>query len=101
MGVDCLCEQMGGRACRTDFRKGESLGARDHLIVYSKPVIKPDWLSQSDYDAAPANLQVRELRISPRKGVKGKILVTTLCNAKEYRLGPYIRITMLWQSKFG
>jgi len=85
MGVDCLCEQMGGRARSTDFRKGESLGARDHLIVYSKPVIKPDWLSQSDYDAAPSTLQVRELRISPRKGVKGKILITTLCNANKYR----------------
>lgn len=85
MGVDCLCEQMGGRARSTDFRKGISLGPRDHLIEYSKPVVKPDWLSQSEYDAAPATLQVRELRVSPRQNVKGKILVTTLCNASKYR----------------
>lgn len=30
-GIDCLCEQMGGRKRSTDFRKGESLGPRDHL----------------------------------------------------------------------
>ena len=85
MGVDCLCEQMGGRVRSTDFRKGESLGARDHLIVYDKPKVKPDWLSQAEYDAEPATLQVRELQVSPGKGVKGKILVSTLCNARQYR----------------
>lgn len=84
-GVDCVCEQMGGRGRSTDFRKGKSLGPRDHLIVYSKPVHKPDWLSQSDYDAAPASLQVRELRLSPRKGKKGKTIVTTLSSSKHYR----------------
>jgi len=79
MGVDCLCEQMGGRGRSTDFRKGESLGKCDHLILYSKPKVKPDWLDQSEYDAAPATLQVRELRLSLGKGVKGKTLVTPLC----------------------
>lgn len=85
IGVDCLCEQMGGRTRSTDFRKGTTLGRRDHLITYSKPPIKPDWLSQSDYDAAPDSLCVRELRFSPRKGIKGKTLVTTLCCAKRYK----------------
>lgn len=87
MGVDCLCEQMGGRGRSTDFRKGKSLGPRDHLIVYSKPKIKPDWLNQSEYDAAPATVQVRELRVSPRKGVKGKTLVTTMSCPKAYKKG--------------
>lgn len=85
MGVDCVCEQMGGRARSTDFRKGTALGTRDHLITYPKPPIRPDWLSESDYDAAPDSLSVRELRFSPRKGVKGKTLVTTLCCAKRYK----------------
>ena len=31
MGVDCLCEQMGSRVRSTDFRKGKSLGPRDHF----------------------------------------------------------------------
>ena len=85
MGVDCLCEQMGGRNRSTDYRTGKSLGPRDHVISYSKPKVKPDWLSQSDYDSAPQSLSVRELQISPRKGVKGKTLVTTLCCAKRYK----------------
>ena len=85
MGIDCLCEQMGGRKRSTDFRKGESLGPRDHLISYTKPKVKPVWLSQSDYDAAPENLSVRELRVSAGKGEKGKILVSTLCCPKRYK----------------
>ena len=85
MEIDCLCEQMGGRKRSTDFRTGESLGPRDHLITYAKPKVKPDWLSQSDYDAAPDNLSVRELRVSKGKGAKGKILVTTLCCPKRYK----------------
>ena len=32
IGVDCLCEQMGGRGRSTHFRKGKSLGPRGHLI---------------------------------------------------------------------
>jgi len=66
-------------------RKGESLGPRDHLITHTKPEVKPDWLSQSDYDAAPDTLRVRELRVSTGKGKKGKILVTTMCCPKRYK----------------
>ena len=47
--------------------------------------MKPDWLSKADYDAAPENLSVRELRVSNGKGGKGKILVTTLCCPKRYK----------------
>ncbi len=36
-GVDGLFEQHGARKRSTDFRLGERLGARDHLIVLSKP----------------------------------------------------------------
>lgn len=85
MGVDCLCEQMSGRARSADFRKGTSLGSRDHLITYSKPRIKPGWLSQLDYDAAPDSVCVREFRFSLGKGVKGKTFVTTLGCAKRYK----------------
>ena len=87
MDVDCLCEQMGGRARSTDFRRGESLGARDHLITYEKPKVKPDWLPQADYDAAPQTLVVRELRCNAGKGNKGKTLVTTMCCPKRYKKG--------------
>lgn len=71
-GIDAVFEQHGSRQRTTDFRRGQRLGARDHLIVLPKPVIKPDWMSRSDYEQAPESLTVRELRSG------GKTLVTTL-----------------------
>jgi len=76
-GVDGLFEQYGARKCSTDFSKGERLGARDHLIVLSKPRTKPDWMSQEDYDRAPATLKVREFKAG------GKIMVTTFLCPKD------------------
>lgn len=72
LGIDAVFEQYGARQRRTDFRCGQRLGPRDHLIVLQKPIHKPDWMSQADYDQAPSTLTVRELRTG------GKILVTTL-----------------------
>ena len=71
-GIDAVFEQHGSRQRTTDFRLGKRLGVRDHLIVLTKPDIKPDWMSQADYEQAPQSLTVRELRTG------GKILVTTL-----------------------
>jgi hypothetical protein len=76
-GVDGVFEQHGAR--RTDFRRGQSLGTRDHLIKLKKPEKKPDWMSQEDFDQAPKCLTVRELRAG------GKVLVTTLLCPKETR----------------
>lgn len=76
-GVDGLFEQHGGRKRSTDFGKGEKLGVRDHLVVLNKPKQKPDWMSQYEYDQAPATLRVRELQVG------GKILVTTFLCPKE------------------
>lgn len=44
-GVDGVFEQHGSRRRMTDFRRGKRLGSRDHLVVFDKPVIKPDWMS--------------------------------------------------------
>ena len=70
-GIDAVFEQHGSRQRTTDFRRGQRLGAHDHLIVLPKPLLKPDWMSQTDYDQAPQSLTVRELRTG------GKTLVTT------------------------
>ena len=75
-GVDAVFEQNGARQLTTDFRCGHRLGARDHLIVLQKPIVKPDWMSQSEYERAPLSVAVRELRAG------GKTLVTTLLDAK-------------------
>lgn len=72
LGIDAVFEQYGARQRRTDFRCGQRLGPRDHLIVLDKPTIRPDWMSRAEYDQAPDTLTVRELRTG------GKILVTTL-----------------------
>jgi hypothetical protein len=76
-GVDGLFEQYGARKRRTDFSTGETLGVRDHLIVWTKPKQKPDWMSQYEYDQAPATLKVREFQAC------GKIMVTTFLDPKD------------------
>ena len=76
-GIDAVFEQNGNRQLTTDFRRGQRLGQRDHLIVLRKPVQKPDWMSQADFGQAPDSLTVRESRTG------GKILVTTLLDPKQ------------------
>ena len=76
-GVDGVFEQFGARRRSTDFAKGEALGARDHLIELVKPAQRPDWMSQYEYDQAPATLKVRECEVG------GKILVTTLLDPNQ------------------
>lgn len=76
-GVDAVFEQHGSRQRTTDFRRGQRLGQRDHLIVLQKPAIKPDWMHQADYEQAPESMTVRELRSA------GKTLVTTLLCPKQ------------------
>lgn len=74
-GVDAVFEQYGARRRSTDFRCGQRLGSRDHLIVLEKPA-KPGWMSRTDYERAPDTLTVRELRTG------AKTLVTTLLCSK-------------------
>lgn len=71
-GVDGVFEQQGARRRSTDFRRGQRLGQRDHLIELRKPKVKPDWMTQAAYEQAPDTMKVRELRTG------GKILMTTL-----------------------
>jgi hypothetical protein len=76
-GVDAVFEQHGARRRSTDFRCGQRLGQRDHLITLAKPKRKPDWMAQDVYDQAPDSLNVRELQAG------GKVLVTTLLCPKQ------------------
>jgi hypothetical protein len=70
LGVDVLFEQHGSRT--TDFRRGERLGTRDHLVSWSKPKARPLWMSQREYAASPEQLMVREVKVGSR------VLVTTV-----------------------
>lgn len=68
-GVDMLFEQHGSR--RTDFRRGRSLGPRDHLVCWPKPA-RPAWMTHEQYAGLPGELELRETK------VKHQVLVTTL-----------------------
>lgn len=76
-GIDAVFEQNGARQRSTDFRRGEKLGAKDHIIELHKPKERPEWMSQEDYQEAPQSIKVRELRVGK------KTLVTTMLNPKE------------------
>jgi hypothetical protein len=89
-GIDAVFEQHGARQRSTDFRRGQRLGPRDHLIVLQKPT-RPAWMSETDYEQAPDTLTVRELRTG------GKILVTTLLCPKET---PKAALKSLYQSRW-
>jgi hypothetical protein len=71
-GVEALFAQQGARRRVTDFRRGQRLGPRDHLIELHKPRLKPDWMTDAQFANAPETLTVRELRTG------GQVLVTTL-----------------------
>ena len=52
-GVDVLFEQNGARI--TDFRRGQSLGTRDHLVHWPKPAMRPNWMTPQQYDEFPGS----------------------------------------------
>lgn len=70
LGVDVLFEQHGSRT--TDFRRGERLGARDHIVRWEKPKTRPQWMDREEYAAFAPELTVREIKVD------GPVLVTTM-----------------------
>jgi Transposase DDE domain len=81
-GVDVVLRLHQARTA--DFRRGRRLGREDHVVTWTKPVHVPDWMSRAEYDAMPAKLTVRELRIRVQdrtKRVRDLVVVTTLTDA--------------------
>jgi DDE family transposase len=74
-GVDIVMQQHAAR--KTDFRRGQRLGAHDHRVEWVKPNVKPHWMSAEDFDSFPESIAMREVK------VVNKILVTTLLSTKE------------------
>jgi hypothetical protein len=73
-GVDVLFEQHGSRI--TDFRRGQCLGSRDHLVRWNKPETRPQWMSLEQYRGYPNEIVVREAKVD------GQVLVTTMHDAR-------------------
>ena len=69
-GVDVLFEQNGSRI--TDFRRGQSLGTRDHIVRWPKPAARPEWMTPEQYAHSPDELTLREVKVAHQ------VLVTTL-----------------------
>jgi len=69
-GVDVLFEQNGARI--TDFRRGKSLGTRDHIVRWSQPAARPQWMTPEEYAQFPEEITLREAKVG------GQVLVTTL-----------------------
>lgn len=78
--IDIVFVQHGARSRTTDFTSGTVIGKNDHLIVLKKPKLKPEWMMQEEYDSAPNELTIRELRAA------GKILITTMLCPKKHPL---------------
>ncbi len=78
-GVDVLFEQHGARI--TDFRRGQRLGKRDHLVCWPKPRMRPAWMTPQQYEAFAKQLILREVKVD------GQVLVTTMLDAREVRKG--------------
>lgn len=69
-GVDGVFEQNGSRI--TDFRRGQSLGRRDHIVHWPKPQTRPEWMKPEQYANAPDAITLREVKVGHQ------VLVTTL-----------------------
>jgi hypothetical protein len=62
-------------------------GARDQVVEYFKPAERPAWMSESEYEALPESIVVRELRYRvevPGFRTREVTLVTTLLDAEMY-----------------
>ena len=76
---------------KVDFRRGQRLGAKDHVVEWRKPKSKPVWMTLEDYANLPSSLMVREF------SVNGLVYVTTLLNAKHY---PKTAIAMFYKQRW-
>jgi hypothetical protein len=48
---------------KVDFSLGVHLGAKDHLMDWKKPKLKPVWMSDQNYATLPETITVRELSV--------------------------------------
>lgn len=84
-GVDVCCRKHHLR--KTDFRRGKRLGKCDHLIVWHRPVQRPEWMDEETYQSLPETLTLREIKYSitePGFRTKSIIVITTLTDAQEF-----------------
>jgi hypothetical protein len=72
---------------RADFRAGRALGPEDRLIVWQKPVKRPEAWSAAEFAALPETLTLRMIRLqvaAPGFRTRQVVLVTTLLDTQAY-----------------
>lgn len=68
-----------------DFRTGEKLGKKDHVVTWEKPR-RPEWMTPEEYEKYPSTIQIRELETSVQKPgfrTENKVIFTTILSNKE------------------
>jgi len=75
----------------SDFRRGQYLGAKDHIISIKKPKKKTVWISEAAWAELPDELLVREF------SVKGVVYITTLMDVRTY---PKTSLVELYQQRW-
>jgi hypothetical protein len=86
-GVKVACRLHGGR--KFNWRKG-----KDQYVTWCKPR-RPDWMDQVTYDALPAELTMRVVRLEvQRPGFRTRRieLATTLLDRKKFTLDDLVRL---------
>jgi hypothetical protein len=65
----------------------KTLGVDDQLVEYPKPIEKPAWMEQQQWDSLPESITVREIRRTVKRNGFRPItvtIVTTLLDPKQY-----------------
>jgi len=82
--VDVIAARDGKR--RLDWRTGQRLGHKDHVVTWHKPP-KPEWMSAAEYQKMPDTLCIRELAVEvkqPGFRTKEVVMITTLLDPEVY-----------------
>lgn len=99
-GVHSVVRKQQLRA--TDFRTGQRLGPNDHLVCWIKPT-RPAWMDREPYEALPAVLTLREVRVKvEQKGFRTRelIVVTTLLDPERYAAADIAKLyRRRWQAE--
>jgi len=96
-----VCRRRGLHAVFRAHQRRRHTVAPDRLVRYAKPARRPAWLTAQEYDALPAEVRVREIRVrvrTPGRRVRTLVLVTTLLDRCRYPARAIARVyEQRWQ----
>jgi len=84
LGIDFVVRLHQSRTA--DFRRGQRLDRGDHRVEWVRPA-RPTWMDEETYRRMPESIELREVLVQvdqPGFRTESFVVVTTLCDAKEY-----------------